>query len=631
MRLDLSFSSEPDIFASLRMKTRLLLAAFFAAAPLARASSPQDFLPPAPAWHGASEALLAKPDNPWITPAEKTGLADSPNYADTIAWLEKLAAASPRVKLVEFGATAQGRPLYLVIASKEGAATPEELAANHRPTLLAQAGIHSGEIDGKDAGLMLLRDLVFGDKAALLDKANFLLIPVLNADGHERSSEWNRPNQRGPIHQGWRTTAQNLNLNRDYLKADAPEMRGLLDVLNAWQPSLYLDLHVTDGIDYAYDITYGFNGERDIFTWSPKIAAWMNDVLRPRVDGALTQAGHIPGPLVFAKNNRDLAEGIGMEVAGPRYSNGYGDLRHIPSILVENHSLKPYQQRVLGTYVLLAASLRALGEDAAGIRAAIDADRAARPAQIPANFGLPRKTDAKMDFAGIAFETYDSPASGTKEVRWLGTPKTYAALPIHLDRHGALLARPKAFYVPVTKPDIIERLQAHGIEMDSLSEDITVRVTLARLAGPKPAAVPFEGHHMLKFDRLTWETRDEVYPAGSVRVSTDQPLGDLAMMLLDPVSDESFLAWGFFPEILQRTEYIEGYVLAPLAEKMLADDPKLKAEFEAKLAAEPDFAKSPTARLQWFYQRTKFYDDRYLLYPIGLERDEKAPLSETVK
>jgi len=608
------------------MKTRLL-SVLFGGALVARAVSPQNFLPPAPPWHGASEALIAPADSPWITPAEKTGLTDSPNYADTLAWLEKLVAASPRLKLVEFGATAQGRPLVLVVASKEGAETPEALAKNGRPSLLAQAGIHSGEIDGKDAGLMLLRDLAFGDKAALLEQANFLFIPVFNADGHERSSEWNRPNQRGPIHQGWRTSAQNLNLNRDYLKADAPEMRALLDVLNAWEPELYFDLHVTDGIDYQYDVTFGHNGYGGQFAWSPRIGQWLDDVLDPAVTRALTDAGHVPGPLIFAQNNRDLAEGISAGTATPRFSHGYGDLRHIPTVLVENHSLKPYKQRVLGTYVLLAAALRALGENAASVRAAIEADRAARPAKLPANFGVPRETDAKVDFAGIAFETYESPASGTKEVRWLGAPKTYAGIPVHLDINGATLVRPKAFYVPVTKPELIERLRAHGIDLDELAEDTTVRVTLARLVGPKPSPMPFEGHHTLKTERLEWETRDELYPAGSVRVSTDQPLGDLAMMLLDPVSDESFLAWGFFPEILQRTEYIEGYVLAPLAEKMLADDPKLKAEFEAKLAAEPAFAKNPTARLQWFYRRSKFYDDRYLLYPVGLERDEGAPLS----
>lgn len=628
MCLLLSFLSPVDIVAASRMKNRLLLVALLAA-PLARAESPQDSLPPAPVWHGASEALIAPANHPWITPAEKNGLTDTPNYADTLAWLERLAAASPRIKLLEIGATAQGRPLCLVVASQEGAASPEALLANQRPTLLAQAGIHAGEIDGKDAGLMLLRDLAFGDQAALLERANFIFIPVLNADGHERASEWNRPNQRGPVRQGWRTTAQNLNLNRDYMKADAPEMRALLEVLNLWQPSLYLDLHVTDGIDYQYDITYGFNGEHTTFAWSPKIAAWLAETLRPRVDRALTAAGHIPGPLIFAQNNRDLTAGLGMGTSAPRFSHGYGDLRGIPTILVENHSLKPYRQRVLGTYVLLAAMLRALGDDAPGVQAAIAADRAARPEKVPANFDLPRETGATIDFAGIAYETYDSPASGTQEVRWLGTPKTYPALPIHLDRHAAMLARPKAFYVPVSKPEIIERLHAHGIEFDELSESTTVRVTLARLVNAKPAAAPFESRHPLKFEGIAWETRDETYPAGSVRVSTDQPLGALAMMLLDPISDDSFLAWGFFPEILQRTEYIEGYVIAPLAEKMLAADPKLKAEFETKLAAEPDFAKNPTARLQWFYRRTRFYDERHLLYPIGFERDETAPLSTT--
>ncbi|MES1167756.1 MAG: M14 family zinc carboxypeptidase, partial [Oleiharenicola lentus] len=124
---------------------------FFLLATTGFAAGPQDFLPPAQPWHGASEALMAKADNPWITPAEKTGLTDSPNYDDTIAWLKKLCAATPLVKMTEFGRTAQGRALYVVIASKEGAATPAALAANGKPTLLAQAGIHSGEIDGKDA------------------------------------------------------------------------------------------------------------------------------------------------------------------------------------------------------------------------------------------------------------------------------------------------------------------------------------------------------------------------------------------------------------------------------------------------------------------------------------------------
>ena len=217
----------------MRFPVPVILAASLSAPALLPAASPADFLPPAPPWHGASEALIARPDNPWITPAEKMGLLDTPNYDETIAYLKRLCAATPLLKLQEFGRTAQGRLLYVVIASKEGAASPAALRASGRPTVLAQAGIHAGEIDGKDAGLMLLRDLAFGGKTALLDRANFLFVPVFNAEGHERISEWNRPNQRGPVHQGYRTTAENLNLNRDYVKADTPEMRAMLALLQA--------------------------------------------------------------------------------------------------------------------------------------------------------------------------------------------------------------------------------------------------------------------------------------------------------------------------------------------------------------------------------------------------------------
>jgi hypothetical protein len=605
----------------MKLSTPALLLAFATIG--VRASSPADFLPPAPPWHGASESLVAKPDNPWITPAEKMGLLDTPNYDDTIAWLKKLSSATPLVKIQEFGRTAQGRTLYVVIASKEGADSPAALRANDRPTVLAQAGIHSGEIDGKDAGLMLLRDIAFGGKAALLDRVNFLFVPVFNADGHERSSEWNRPNQRGPVHQGWRTNAQNLNLNRDYIKADSSEMRAMLALLQDWSPSLYLDLHVTDGIDYAYDITYGYNGWDGFAAWSPHSAGWLEKYFRPTVDEALKAGGHVPGPLIFAANDRDLTAGIVTGNADPRFSNGYGDLRHVPAVLLENHSLKPYPQRVLGTYLFIEAALKAAGEHASELQAAIAADRAARPAQIPANWGNGNGAKTKMDFQGIAYDDYVSPASGVKEVRWLGTPKLYKDLSVTGDKPGVVLPRPKAYWVPITKPEVIERLKLHGIQMETLAQPNTVTVEMYRLVDPQPAPGegfhPFESRYTLKTG-VRAELRTETFPAGSVRVPTDQPLGDLAVIMLEPQSKDSLLAWGFFPEILQRTEYIEGYVLAPFAEKMLADDPKLKAEFEAKLAADPKFAQDPTARLQWFYARSKFYDERYLLYPVGIER-----------
>ena len=239
------------------------------------------------------------------------------------------------------------------------------------------------------------------------------------------------------------------------------------------------------------------------------------------------------------------------------------------------------------------------------------------------NWGNSDGERTSMDFQGIAYEPYLSPASGSREVRWLGTPKLYPALPVFLDKPRITLARPQAYWVPVTKPEVIARLKIHGMRLETLTAAKTIPVDLYRLVHPQPQPNegfhPFESRHTLHTEVRT-EQHTVIFPAGSVRVSTDQPLGDLAVALLEPASDDSLFAWGFFLETLQRTEYIEGYVVAPMAEKMLAENPTLKAEFETKLAADPKFAADPTARLSWFYERSKFYDARYLLYPVGIER-----------
>jgi murein tripeptide amidase MpaA len=581
-----------------------------------------DILPPALPWKGAREALIAKAGDPWITPSEKTELTETPTYDETIAYLRKLDKASSLISLREFGRTAQGRSLYVVIAARERALTPEKARRLGKPTLLAQAGIHSGEIDGKDAGLMLLRDIAFRGKASLLDHANLLFVPVFNADGHERSSEWSRPNQRGPVRQGWRTTAQNLNLNRDYMKADSPEMQAMLGLINQWSPALYLDLHVTDGFDHQYDVTFDYNGISGAFSWSSHISQWLNETFRPAIEAALKAAGHIPGQF-FENNEFDPAKGFQVAAAAPRYSTGYGDVRHLPTVLVETHSLKPYRQRVLGTYVLLESSLRTLGGAGKALQRAIAADTSAVRRAIPLNQSETAGDRTATDFLGVAYEEYVSPATGGTETRWLGTPNLYPGVPVTLLKPGNEVTRPRAYWVPATKPEVIFRLKVHGLRTETLTKDRTTTVEMYRLVNPRAQTNsgyhPFEGRYTLTTG-VKAETRQEFFPAGSVRVPTDQPLGDLVVALLEPESDDSLLAWGFFLEILQRTEYMEGYVLAPLAERMLASDPKLKSDFEAKLAADPKFAADPTARKRWFYERSPYYDDRYRLYPVGIER-----------
>ena len=566
-------------------------------------------LPPLAPWTGTSEKLVVLASHQWVTPGERSKLTSSPSYADTRAFAEKMVAASPLLRMEIFGRTPQGREMFAIVARKPGSAP--------KPVLLAQAGIHSGEIDGKDAGLMLLRDIAFRGKSTLLDKADFVFVPIFNIDGHERSSPFNRPNQRGPIMQGWRTTAQNLNLNRDYLKADSPEMQAMIGLIRKYNPSLYLDLHVTDGTDHQYDVAFAFAGWDGLYANSPEIGKWLDSSFRPSVSAALEKSGHTPGYYVSAVDNRKPDMGISHDAETPRFSTGYGDHVRIPTVLVETHSLKPHRQRVLGTYTLVEQALRLVGNDGANLDKAINADRSARPNQLTLSWKPIKKAIRTIKFLGIAHETYKSAVSGTEEIRWMGNPVTQ-----QMDVFGVepdlTVKLPVAYWVPPTASNVIARMKLHGIEMETIDAPRTLTLDMVRLEEPKLGNVN-EGHVPLSAKAYKHSVMTETMPAGSVRVPTDQPLRLLIAAMLEAESPDAFLAWNFFPGMLQRTEYIEGYAISPLAEAMMARDPALKAEFEAKLAADPVFAQNPSARLQWFYERSAYYDTRYLLYPVGRE------------
>jgi len=596
---------------------RFLLGLFFSSVSLLAQPAPPSYpsaLPPDIPWHGASEALIVPSTDPWVTPSEKSGLSHTPDYAATVAWLGRLDAASPEITLVSIGKSPEGRDIWMVVASQETGFAETRRSA--KPLLLVQGGIHSGEIDGKDAGLMLLRDLtVRGTKKGLLDGVNLLLIPILNVDGHERSSIYNRINQKGPVEMGWRTNGQFLNLNRDYGKLDTPEIRAVVQVIAHWRPDLYVDVHVTDGVDYQYDVTFGYNLKN---AYSPAIAQWLESEMRPQVNLDLERMGHIPGPLVFAVDNSDVSKGIEAGPASLRFSNGYGDVCHVPTVLVENHSLKPYRQRVLGTYVFLESLMRLLPGRGDKLREAIRTDITRRPPEIPVSWESVHVSDRLIPFRGIASRLTDSPISGTKKVEWTGQKQDLNIPYFDSAKPVSLVRRPAAYWIPVAWSDIIQRLELHGLTMERFSEPHEVDVESWRVTGYELGKTAYEGHAMVRAT-TSLQRRTVSYPAGSVRVSTDQPLGDLAILLLEPDSPESFFQWGFFLAVLQEHEYAEGYVLEPLAEKMLSENPALKAEFEKKLAAEPEFRRNAGQRLRWFYERSPFFENLKRYYPVARE------------
>ncbi len=307
----------------------------------------------------ASHADAAAPKaamSDWITPAERSHFRTTPSYADTRAYLQRLADASPgTIHLTRFGVSPEGRDLMLVVAAKDGAFTPEVARASGKEIVMVQSGIHAGEIEGKDAALMLLRDIAVGGKHAdLLDRTILVWLPIFNVDGHENSNAYNRINQNGPDAMGFRATAQNLNLNRDYIKADAPEMRDWLKMFDAWLPDLFMDIHTTDGADYQYDLTWYLE------EWGPlhpAVKAWQDTAFKQSIFPAFDRMGHMQAPYLDLVDHRDITKGIDNFGSGPRFSTGYVALRNRAALLVETHMLKSYEVRVRATYDLVVATL----------------------------------------------------------------------------------------------------------------------------------------------------------------------------------------------------------------------------------------------------------------------------------
>ncbi len=590
--------------------------------PFSLFSQPQ--LPPEIPWSGKSESLVVPPGGQYATPIEKSNFQHTPSYAETKKWCENLAKASPLISVKTIGKTPEGYDIIMVVAARNYVPTHD------KPTLLVQCGIHAGEIDGKDAGMMLLRDIVYRGKENLLNYVNLLFIPILNVDGHERSSPYNRINQRGPDEMGWRTNGLNQNLNRDYAKLDTKEIRAVVGVINRYHPDLYLDIHVTDGADYQYDITYGFIGQQG---YSPEISHWLSTDFRPYVDSTLTVWGHLPGPLLFAANGKDFSDGNIDFAFEPDFSHSYGDLRHLPTVLVENHSLKPYKRRVLGTYIFIEAALKILANEHEELFTVIHNDSYNQMEKVPLKWAFPSTDSSKsyyfpynintknlipsdtMNFLGVKANLVKSDITGQDYLQWTNIPETQK-IPVYRNSKVALsTARPTAYFIPHAWQDIIDRLAIHGVQMKELSDSLTVTVQRYKIQNYTIARNPFEGHY--KIDAaFKMDTATLTYPPGTMEINTNQPLGDLAIVLLEPASQSSFFRWGFFNSILNRTEYVEDYIMEPYAEEMLKSSKSIRDEFEWTRTHHPDSLSSPEKTMNWFYEKSPYADKNYLIYPV---------------
>ncbi len=566
----------------------------------------------------------AAPPDAWITPAEAGGFRATPSYDETMAFLRRLAAASPAVRLTRFGVSPQGRDMPLVIVSAEGAFTPE---AAHRlareegkPVVLVQNGIHAGEIDGKDASLMLLRDLVLGRLPEVLEAATLLVVPIYNVDGHERVSPYNRPQQDGPAQgMGFRTSAQGLDLNRDHLKAASPEARAVLDLFNRWRPHLHVDDHVTNGAQFDWVLTWSW-AEAPLL--HPALDAWMDRHL-PVALAATEAAGHPAGPYVSLLDAADPAKGFESAILEPRFATGYYPLRNRPSVLVEMHSYKPYRERVLANRAFLEALLREAGRGGAALVAAVAAAEAdtvsrGRPGADPSEAVLSWQAGGEADSRLVPFHDWymeDSVAMGApilryrEETRAVEVPWLHAPVPV------ATVSLPRGYVVLAGWPQVEARLAAHGLRVERLTAHAEVAVETIRVRDVAYSADPYQGTHRATSLAVEREAGTRTVPAGSLWVPADQPDFAVAVQLFEPEAPDSLFSWGLLSAVTERKEYIDPRVLERLVREMLADG-AVRASWEAALAADPALAGDARARWAWWYRQTPHWDDTVGLLPV---------------
>jgi len=561
------------------------------------------------------------PDD-WMIVSEKTDFRATSTFAETMAFLERVEAEAPEIiRVTSFGQSAEGRELPLVIVSSDGAFTPDAAMATGKPILLLQSSIHAGEVDGKDATLMLLREIALGNRPDLAEAAVTLFAPIYNLDGHERISPYNRPNQNGPVDgMGFRATTQGINLNRDFLHHGSPEARALAKLVADWRPHLHVDNHVTNGTDHAWVLTWMVANAPLL---DPAVDTWVSEHL-PKVLDATAHAGHPSGPYVALFDRENPA--MGMDWSGiqlPRFSTGFFPLINRPSILIEMHAHKPFRNRVLANRDFMDALILEAGKAGADLINAVEAaeDRVvalgradAEPSTAVVTWRPAPSTDS-VTWPAYQYTTTESLVTGGSLVIYDRGKIEEIDLPWrHIVEPDLEVPRPRGYLVHAGWPQIAEAIRNHGLRALPLPEAINLEVETIRLTDPTYGTSPYQGIFTVTDVTVARQLEDREIPAGSLWIPANQPDFEVAIQLFEPEAPDSLVSWGELSSIFERKTYIGLDRLEELAKEMITDD-TIRSRWETALE-DPDFAENWRARYMWWYRQTLYWDEQVGLLPI---------------
>ena len=545
---------------------------------------------------------------------EKSNGLETATYQQTIKFYYNLAEVYPEISIKAIGETDSGEPLHLVTLNLDAVFDFSKIKEHNKRILLINNGIHPGESDGIDATMMLIRDIVQG-KIEAPKKTVLATIPIYNIGGSLNRNSTTRTNQNGPKEYGFRGNARNYDLNRDFIKCDTKNARTFARIFHLVKPDVFIDNHVSNGADYQYTLTHVFTQHNKM---GNDLGDYIHTEMMPTLKQKLLEKNWDITPYVNVFNQVP-EEGFSQFMDYPRYSTGYATLFNCLGVMVETHMLKPYKQRVEGTYELMKSMIditEEQGDKISELRNSALANFQSKKT-YPLDWIIDTTKTTTLNFKGFEGHFIESKITGANRLKYDRTkPFTKKISYQNYFKPSLEVKIPDAYIIPQGWHNVIDLLKLNAVKMHVLERDSTITVESYKIEDYKTREMPFEGHYLHYKVTVSKNNQNITFKKGDVIIKTAQPSFRYIIETLEPQAPDSFFNWNFFDTILQQKEWVSPYVWEDLALKILDKNPKLKVEFEEKKKNEKDFTDQWYAQLDWIHKQSKYYEKAHLQYPI---------------
>ena len=548
----------------------------------------------------------------YITVFEESQGTETPTYSEVISFYKSLASTFGTVTLHEIGTTDSGNPLHYAVFGAKNNTDFESIRKNKR-IILINNGIHPGESDGIDATLLLFRDLAKGTITAPKNTI-IVAIPVYNIGGALNRNSTTRTNQNGPKNYGFRGNSRNYDLNRDFIKNDTKNAQSFAQLFHLIQPDLFIDTHTSNGADYQYTLTHLFTQHNKL---GGALGNYLNTTLQPELEKDLAAKKWDITPYVNVWGTTP-DKGWTQFMDSPRYSTGYTSLWNTLGLMIETHMLKPYKQRVLGTYEILASLLAITEKEGVKMRELKNQafEAYAKATSYPVRWEVDSTQHTKIQFKGYEAKHPMSQFTGGKRLKYFqDQPYKKEVTYYNYFKTAATVTVPKAYIIPQGWWTIMELLELNDIKFKILEKDTTIAVEVYHINDYNTRTAPYEGHYLHYDTQLKTSKETVTFSKGDYLVHTDQKGFRYLLETLEPEAVDSFFNWNFFDAILQQKEGFSAYVWEDKAQELLSENTALAKEF-TEMKKDTAFAKNSYKQLDWLHKKSPNYEKAHLRYPV---------------